>query len=205
MNSVGNGLFVVVEGVDKSGKTTMVNSLYEALSRKFPVEKISFPDRNSAIGSILDKYLKGIVEMSPEATHLLFTADRYEKKGLIERLSKSNILLCDRYSWSGITSTVSKGVDLAWCVETERLLPKADITFYLNADINMISRRSGFGNEVLETEDIQRKIKDCFSQMKDYVDNIIDLDANKSVDELTKEAVEHIVKALEKKSQIHSV
>ncbi|KAF9761400.1 putative thymidylate kinase [Nosema granulosis] len=199
------GLFVVVEGVDKSGKTTVVRELYEALSKNYPVKKISFPDRSTAIGTILDKYLKGIVDMSPEATHLLFTADRYEKKREIEELSRNNILICDRYSWSGITSTVAKGIDLGWCLETERLLPKADITLYLEADIEVISRRRGFGDEVLETTEIQHKIKDCFGQMRDYSENVVVLDATKSVEDITAIAVKHVLRCLEKKNQINSV
>jgi dTMP kinase len=200
MKDLSCGLFVVIEGLDRSGKSTLVKSLYEDLKKKYPVFTLSFPDRKTPIGAILDKYLKGVVELNPEVQHLLFSADRYEKKELIEDLRKNTIIICDRYLWSGIIATVVKGVDLGWCIETERLLPKADLTLYLDADVDLISKRRGFGDEILETKEIQSKMRDIYYQMKDHNENLVILDASKSVKEITKEAVEEIERCFQSRS-----
>lgn len=188
-------MFVVFEGLDKSGKSTLCKSVYSKLqSMNVLTKEMHFPDRSSVIGDILDKYLTGKMSIDAETTHLLFTADRYNKKKYIEETSRDNILLCDRYSWSSIACSTAKGLDLAWCVDTERLLPKPDLTFFLVADTDITMKRSNWGDEVLETRDFQMRMAEQYSHMNDFVDNLVKLDSTKSVEELTNIVLKEIEK-----------
>ncbi|KAK6089695.1 hypothetical protein P3W45_001337 [Vairimorpha bombi] len=188
-------MFVVFEGLDKSGKSTLSRSVHTKLNKmNVSAKEIHFPDRSSVIGDILDKYLTGKMNIDPESTHLLFTADRYNKKKYIEETSKDNVLLCDRYSWSGIACSSAKGLDMAWCIDTERLLPQPDLTILLVADIDITMKRSNWGDEVLETRDFQMKMAEGYSHMHEFVDNVVKLDATKSVEELTDLVLEEIEK-----------
>ena len=92
------GLFIVIEGTDKSGKTTQVRRLADSLKKASPVEIISFPDRDTPIGKLLDGYLKGKVDLDDHAVHLLFSANRWQMDSTIKYLLESGItVIADRY------------------------------------------------------------------------------------------------------------
>ncbi len=42
----------------------------------------------------------------------------------------TNIIL-DRYAYSGVAFTSAKGLDLEWCKNSDKGLPKPDIVFFL--------------------------------------------------------------------------
>lgn len=79
--------------------------------------------------------------------HMFFVLNRWElKKEIEERLSKGQNVVLDRYSYSGIAYTASKGIDVDWCVATEKGLPKPDVVFYLQVgDIKELESRGGWG------------------------------------------------------------
>ena len=47
---------------------------------KVPVELWRFPDRTTEIGKMINAYLASAVELDNAAVHLLFSANRYEKR-----------------------------------------------------------------------------------------------------------------------------
>ena len=50
---------IVFEGVDNSGKTTHARQLYHTLcSKNYSTDIISFPNRHTPIGSLIDKVLR---------------------------------------------------------------------------------------------------------------------------------------------------
>lgn len=79
------GLFIVIEGTDRVGKSTQTQLLVEHLSRIFSTNAchVCFPDRTTTIGQSLNNYLKGNIELNPHAVHLLFTANRLVYAGFV--------------------------------------------------------------------------------------------------------------------------
>jgi dTMP kinase len=97
-SAVARGALVILEGMDRSGKTTQVKLLeqrFVELGRKvkvmrFPGKQSSEPahvggkgaedclDRSTPIGQMIDAYLKSAVEMDDHVIHLLFSANRWE-------------------------------------------------------------------------------------------------------------------------------
>ena len=78
------GIFIIFEGLDRCGKSTQVsNCLKYFKQKKLPCIELTFPDRSTATGKLLDKYLKKEQMMNDEVVHLLYTANRWEKKYLI--------------------------------------------------------------------------------------------------------------------------
>lgn len=74
MKRQNRGLFIVLEGLDKCGKSTQA----KRISEKLNAEKMNFPDRTTGLGTIISSYLKGTTEMQDEVIHLLFSANRWE-------------------------------------------------------------------------------------------------------------------------------
>ncbi|KAJ3472059.1 hypothetical protein NLG97_g11323 [Lecanicillium saksenae] len=73
------GAFIVLEGLDRSGKTTQVKLLEQKfIDQGKPVKLMRFPDRTTQIGQMIDSYLRSAVPMDDHAIHLLFSANRWE-------------------------------------------------------------------------------------------------------------------------------
>lgn len=192
------GLFVVFEGLDRSGKSTQSAKLYEYFKNdlKLPSRKLNFPDRTGKTGKLLNDYLKNSDDMSDEAVHLLFSMNRWERYGQLkdELTNQGTNLICDRYAYSGAAYTAAKGIDFDWCLNADRGLIQPDLVFYIDIDKETIQERAGFGEERYEKVDFQEKVRQQYKQFADLYSQDDQskiwrtLDGrNKSVDELHEE------------------
>jgi len=114
------GAFIVLEGVDRCGKTTQCALLKERLLQQqnelagnaaaaAAVEAMRFPDRTTQVGQMIDQYLRQDSELDDRAVHLLFSANRWEASRRICSLLKSGThIICDRYAYSGVAFSSAK-------------------------------------------------------------------------------------------------
>lgn len=90
------GAFIVLEGLDRSGKTTQTAKLVQKIESlgkpckliKFPgddlrVKKNSYVDRTTTIGRMIDSYLRSAEDLDDQVIHLLFSANRWEARYLL--------------------------------------------------------------------------------------------------------------------------
>ncbi|XP_053963889.1 uncharacterized protein LOC128866878 [Anastrepha ludens] len=167
MATVKRGAFIVLEGCDRSGKSSQSRLLFEFLrSRGIPAKHMIFPNRSSEIGGTINSYLKNAKELNDQVIHLLFTANRWEfKKEIEELLSLGTTLVVDRYSYSGVAYSVAKGLDFDWCMAPEIGLIRPDAVFYLKAPIEILMQRGDFGKERYEKKDFQLKVASVFDRI----------------------------------------
>ncbi|KAF9594587.1 hypothetical protein IFM89_033557 [Coptis chinensis] len=75
------GALVVLEGLDRSGKTSQCNRLLSFLEGLgFSVESWRFPDRKAGVGEMISSYLANKSQLDDRAIHLLFSANHWEKR-----------------------------------------------------------------------------------------------------------------------------
>lgn len=104
------GKFIVFEGLDRCGKSTMVRLLHESSPETTAV--YSFPNRSTPIGKMIDSFLSSKAEFNAEAIHLLYSANRWECVNEIKTLlSEGKTVICDRYWFSGVAYSFAKGLD----------------------------------------------------------------------------------------------
>ncbi|KAI7903531.1 putative thymidylate kinase [Cokeromyces recurvatus] len=163
------GLFIVVEGCDRSGKSTHCAKLVEKLnSNGIDAELIKFPDRTTQTGKMIDSYLQQKSDLDDHAIHLLFSANRWEAmKILFEKLKNGKTLVVDRYAFSGVAFSSAKGLDLEWCKNPDIGLLTPDLVLFLDLDINEAEKRGGFGEERYEKRELQIKVREEFMKLKD--------------------------------------
>ncbi|KAI4828867.1 hypothetical protein KUCAC02_022939 [Chaenocephalus aceratus] len=120
------GALIVLEGVDKAGKTTQCKKLVHALQQSgYPAEMMRFPERTTTIGQLISAYLENKSDLEDHTVHLLFSANRWE---LVRRLEQGTTLVVDRYAFSGVAFTSAKpGFCLEWCMKPDVGLPKPDL------------------------------------------------------------------------------
>lgn len=184
------GAFILFEGVDRCGKTTQSTRLVETLKASgVDAELWRYPDRTTGMGQMINAYLQSKTEMDDGAIHLLFSANRWEKRAAMEeKLSSGVTLVVDRYSYSGVAFTAAKGVpglDLEWCKAPERGLLRPDAVLYLNMPIEAAQKRGGFGEERYETSDLQKAVRANFEQLTEDWWTIVD--ATGTVEEVAEE------------------
>jgi len=163
------GTFILLEGMDRSGKTSQVQKLVEFLrGTGHNVAQFRFPDRTTITGQQCDKYLTMAKDgnFADEVAHLLFSANRWEAAEKIQNLIESGTtIVCDRYSYSGIAYSASKGkstLTLDWCAAPEIGLPAPDVVLYCQVSAEVAAARSGFGQERYEQEETQRRVHQQF-------------------------------------------
>jgi len=82
----------------------------------------------------------------------------------LKHLEEGTTVICDRYAYSGVAFTASKGLDLEWCKAPDRGLPRPDAVLYLDLAVEDAMKRGEFGNEIYEKEDIQRTVKSIYEK-----------------------------------------
>lgn len=194
------GALIVLEGCDKSGKSTQCKKLVEYLNNSGrKAELWRFPERATDIGQIINSYIERKTELHDRAVHLLFSANRWELvPKMLEKINCGVTLVVDRYAFSGVAFTSAKGVDFDWCKSSDKGLPLPDQVFYLDIPIDEASTRGDFGGERYEVSYFQKAVQEKFDLLKDKSWQTID--ALKGIDEIHKELTTKVVHVLETKT-----
>jgi len=97
----GKGVFIVLDGIDGSGKGTQTALLLERLKKAgYKTGTIDFPQYyDNFFGKLTGEYLTGkLGDVHPKLASILYALDRWESKGEIEKgLKEGKIFVCNRY------------------------------------------------------------------------------------------------------------
>ncbi|KAL4339667.1 hypothetical protein GQ457_08G014780 [Hibiscus cannabinus] len=163
------GALVVFEGLDRSGKTSQCGRLLSFLEELgHSVELWRFPDRTTSVGQMISSYLTNKSQLDDHTIHLLFSANRWEKRSMMEtKLKAGTTLIVDRYSYSGVAFSSAKGLDFEWCKAPEIGLLAPDLVVYLDIPPEKAAERGGYGGERYEQLEFQRKVAQNYKLLKD--------------------------------------
>jgi dTMP kinase len=138
------GKIIVIEGTDKAGKGSQSRMLAETLKASGKVCVIlDFPDYTTPIGMEIKAFLEDKRDYLPEVKHLLFSANRWEKKKEIESmLENGTIIVMNRYWQSNLVYGVANGMDINWLLRLDKGLPKEDIVLMILVNPNISAKRA---------------------------------------------------------------
>lgn len=140
------GKFVVIEGIDGSGKRTQIEMLSRALAeKKIPAVQIGFPNYNEFFGELVGQFLNGdfgaLEAVDPHFSAMLYAGDRLQAAPGIRRdIDSGKMVIADRYVASNLAHQGSRvPADkreefLAWLKKLEYevyALPQEDLVIYL--------------------------------------------------------------------------
>src|ERR1700689_3214756 len=140
------GKFIVLEGIDGSGKRTQLEMLVRAFaSRGVACSQISFPRYEGFFGKMAGQYLNGdfgsLEAVDPHFSALLYAGDRFEAKPRIESdLASGQTVVADRYVGSNLAHQSARvppekrAAFLQWLKQLEYqvyALPAEDLVIYL--------------------------------------------------------------------------
>ena len=153
-NGLRRGLLIAFEGLDQSGKQTQAEGLrdyFASLGRDCRL--VSFPDYTTAIGAEIFRALHGERDYAPDTLQLLYIANRYEYRQMIEAtLAAGTMIVCDRYLASSVAYGEAQGLDPDWLADTQRFLPRPDLTIVLDIAPETAVLRKATGRDRYERD-----------------------------------------------------
>ena len=211
-----NGKFIVIEGIDGSGKSTQV----ELLKNKLPEFHFTREASDGPIGTLLRRlFLTGERQCDERVINMLYVADRLDHitnktDGILKSIISGCNVICDRYYLSSmaynsymmetnekmykmINQTISMNA-----VNMSSLRP--DLTIYIDTPPEVACQRINIRNEdkaIYETPEKLEKIYQSYKMsiailLKDYKENIVIVDGSKSPEEIHNEIYGIIQKLL---------
>ena len=192
-----NGKFIVIEGLDGSGKTTQLNALARNLrALGYAVAETAEPTA-STTGGLARDALSGFTPRTGAEIAALFMADRVAHNvnpvnGIGKLLSEGCVVLCDRYYYSSLAyqGTVT---DPEWVFHINIDCPeirKPDLCVFLDLDDEECLRRMERGRsyrEIYENENsllaVRRRYYEIFRRLE-HRDNICIVNAARTPEEV---------------------
>jgi len=149
-----NGILIVFEGLDQSGKETQARLLrgwFESRGRE--VESLAFPDYRTPIGAEIWKGLHGERDFGPDTMQLLLIANRHEwKPKILDWLAAGRVVLCDRYMASSVAYGDAQGLDPHWLTSVQAYLPQPAITILLDIAPEVAAARKSRNRDKFESD-----------------------------------------------------
>ncbi|MGD0966146.1 MAG: thymidylate kinase [Candidatus Acidiferrales bacterium] len=167
------GKFIVLEGIDGSGKRTQLEMLATAYhARGIAFIQIGFPNYEGFFGKLVARFLNGefgpLPAVDPHFSALLYAGDRLESKSAIESaLASGAVVLADRYVGSNLAHQGARvppekrEAFLKWLTRLEYeiyALPPEDLVIYLRlpvAEAHRLVGQKGARDYTTRQRDIQ--------------------------------------------------
>ena len=158
------GIFLVIEGLDGSGKTTQATLLTKKLSQTHNVMLTAEPSLGKIGTFIREGCLYEDKRLPIEAEALLFAADRIEhvQKEVKPALDEGKLVICDRYIYSSLAYQGSAGLSLEWIKTINAHALQPEFSIFIDVAPDRVLERLKRKKSVMETLETQRKVREVY-------------------------------------------
>ena len=207
-------MFIVLEGVDGSGKSTQIANLRRMFAELgIESEYLHFPRFDAPyFGDLIARFLRGelgsIDQVDPYIVALLYAGDRRDAATMINGwLKVGKVVLVDRYVYSNVGYQCAKVEDAAareelrkWILSLEFdyfAIPKPDVSLFLDVPFAFTERklkeqREGEDRAYLQGKediheqsmDLQRAVRQVYLDAAEYDKNLHVVDCSTESNEM---------------------
>ncbi len=191
----GTGKFIVIEGIDGSGKSTQVDRLYHRLQKENPDVVSTFEPSDGVVGRLIRDMLNGSIAVDQRTLAALFAADRTDHllapgNGVKAMVDQGRVVLCDRYYFSSYAYH-ARYMDMDQVIQmnahnAQILTPDLNIFIDVAPEVcleRIRSSRSSF--DIYEKIEVLKAVREnyllAFERLKDK-EHIIVINGNDSLD-----------------------
>jgi len=182
------GVFICVEGLDGSGKTTQARILVRNLRRRgLDVVYTSEPSVGE-VGKLIRSFVLDREDRVPAALEaLLFAADRVDHLESVVKplLKEGKVVVCDRYVYSTLAYQGAVGLNLEWIECVNRFALKPHLALLIDVPVDVVVKRLKREKTVMETKRNQEKVREVYLKMV-HDKRLMLIDGDKTVREVAK-------------------
>lgn len=189
------GRFIVIEGIDGSGKSTQISLLEKKLTEEGRRVYTTAEPTVSLTGGMLRDALRGVTQHTTCEIAAMFLLDRIAHNvnpvnGIEKFLAAGVDVICDRYYYSSLAYQGSE-TDFDWVLDMNINCPeirKPDLCIFLDLEpdkcIERISKNRLVKEIYEEMDRLERYRKRYFEifDMLKFTDNIAIIDTNQSIE-----------------------
>lgn len=187
-------LFIALEGIDGSGKSTQSKILARKLNDAGYKVHSTFEPTDGAIGSVLRNILKGKMKVDEHTIAALFVADRLdhllnEVDGIVQKLQEGYTVITDRYYFSSYAYHGTH-VDMDWVIQANAMSAKIrrpDVNIFIDVAPETSMRRvqNRTATELYETlenlTNVRHNFLNAFEKLK-HEEKIFVTDGNRPLE-----------------------
>ena len=190
-------LFIALEGIDGSGKSTQVKLLAAAMTAAGHKVYSTFEPTDGMIGTVLRNILKGNIKADHRVIAGLFLADRLdhllnEETGIVKKMQEGYTVITDRYYFSSYAYHGAH-MDMDWVIEANKMcaqILKPDLNIFIDVPPKVSMQRINAGREnteLFETleslKNIKAKSMEAFDKLN-HLEKIIIINGNRQANEI---------------------
>ncbi|MCW4015711.1 MAG: dTMP kinase [Candidatus Bathyarchaeota archaeon] len=193
------GLFICIEGLDGSGKTTHAHKLVRNLNEK-GIDAIytTEPSRGELGTFIRGTILEGKKRVPRVVEAVLFAADRVEhlEKDVKPAIEEGKVVVSDRCVYSSLAYQGAAGLDLEWIEKINSFALPADYAIYIDVPPEVVVQRIRRKKSVMERLETQREVQKVYLK---FVNNgqLISIDGDRKKSEVEQGILSMVMEFLE--------
>ena len=194
------GIFICIEGLDGSGKTTHAHRLVRNLQKKgFDAVYTTEPSRGEIGKFIRESVLQRKKRVPRVVEALLFAVDRVDhlEKDVKPALDEGKIVVSDRCVYSSLAYQGAAGLDLKWIEEINRMALPPDLAIYIDVPPEVVVKRIRRKKSVMERLETQRRVREVYMK---FVENgkLVPVDGDRKKSEVGNNILKMVLDFLEK-------
>lgn len=200
-----DSLFIVIEGLDGSGKSSASAALKAHLEKDNvgKVKRTYEPENDSCGGDyIRDVLEKRITQFDPFVLALSYAANRLDHNSRIIQpwLAKKDkhVIICDRYYLSSLVYNSADDFSFDQVMLLNKKARKPDIIFFLNVSAEVCRARMNKRNEPLELfetklDTYRAKYLSAIKYLqKERAHNVVEINGNQTLEEVVDDIVKGV-------------
>ena len=194
------GVFICLEGLDGSGKTTHTHRLIRNLQKQGIDAIYTTEPSRGALGTFIRSSVLETKTRVPRVVEaVLFAIDRVEhlEKDVIPALKNGKVVVSDRSVYSSLAYQGAAGLDIKWIEEINRFALPPDLGIYVDVPPEVVIKRIRRKKSIMEKLETQRKVQQIYLN---YVNKgkLFSVDGDRQKAEVEKNILEIVLNFLRK-------
>ncbi|WP_207493223.1 dTMP kinase [Aridibaculum aurantiacum] len=205
-------LFIALEGIDGSGKSTQTKLLAERMTQQGHKVYTTCEPTARPIGAMIRSILKGEMKADDRTIAGLFVADRLdhllnEEDGIVKKLEDGFTVITDRYYFSSYAYHGTH-MDMDWVIAANAMsadILRPDINIFIDVPPEISMQRVSRNRQNVELYEtlenlvqVRAKFMEAFEKLKD-VENIVSINGDQEMDAIANAIWQQVEQLQEKK------
>jgi len=198
-------LFIALEGIDGSGKSTQTKRLCDKLTEAGHKVYRTFEPTDGMVGSLIRNILKGNMKADERTIAGLFVADRldhllHEATGIVKKLEEGFTVVTDRYYFSSYAYHGTH-MDMDWVIQSNAMsanILRPDLNIFIDVSPENCMERISANRESVELyetmdnlRNVHTKYMEAFEKLK-HEEKVAFVDGIGSLEEVAEKVWEQV-------------